>query len=166
MKAALVSSIESIHWISSKQRHGPEALDLERTLSRKVATVTTFLTVRETAELLGVSAHTLRYYEREGLVTVPRQGSERLYGPAELDRLRFLLVLRGTGMGMAGLREYIALAEQGQATVAQRRKLLVTHEQSVLAQQRQLEEHLQAIGHKIHRYDTECDCGPGQKARR
>ncbi len=97
------------------------------------------LSISQAAERCGVSADTLRYYEREGL--------------------RFLLVLRGTGMGMAGLREYVALVEQGTATVAARREKLVAHEQHVLAQQRQLEEHLQAIRHKIRRYDTECGCG-------
>lgn len=117
------------------------------------------LSISQAAEWCGVSADTLRYYEREGLVTVPRHGTQREYGPAELERLRFLLVLRGTGMGMAGLREYVALAKQGQGTVAERRALLVAHEQHVLAQQKQLEVYLQAIRQKLHRYDAECGCG-------
>ena len=118
------------------------------------------LTITQAADLLGVSPDTLRYYEREGLVDVPRRGSAaREYGPAQLERLRFLLVLRGTGMGMAGLREYVALVNQGADAVARRRELLVAHQQAVLARQRELEGHLRAIRDKIERYDGQCGCG-------
>lgn len=74
------------------------ALDLERTRRRSVNLVPPTepvteptLPIREAAALLGVSAHTLRYSEREGLLGVPRTaGGERLYSEAELGRLRFL----------------------------------------------------------------------------
>lgn len=111
------------------------------------------LPIREAAALLGVSAHTLRYYEREGLLGVPRTaGGERLYGDAELARLRFLLHLRGTGMGMAGLREYVALSEQGEATVDARRGLLLRHEAAVLARLDALQADLAAVRRKIALY--------------
>lgn len=111
------------------------------------------LPIREAAALLGVSAHTLRYYEREGLLGVPRvAGGKRLYGEAELARLRFLLHLRGTGMGMAGLREYVALTERGEATVDARRELLLRHEAAVLARLGDLQADLTAIRRKIALY--------------
>lgn len=111
------------------------------------------LPIREAAARLGVSAHTLRYYEREGLLGVPRAaGGERLYGEAELARLRFLLHLRGTGMGMAGLREYVALTEQGETTVDARRELLLRHEAAVLARLEDLQADLTAVRRKIALY--------------
>ncbi|GBF05629.1 transcriptional regulator, MerR family [Deinococcus aerius] len=114
------------------------------------------LPIREAAALLGVSAHTLRYYEREGLLTVPRAaGGERRYTERELDMLRFLLRLRATGMGMAGLRDYVALARQGDGTVAARRELLVRHEQAVVARLEALQADLEAIRHKIEKYDRQ-----------
>ena len=112
------------------------------------------LSIRETAEALGISAHTLRYYEREGLLSVPRTaGGERQYGPRELDPLRFLLHLRGIGVNMAGLREYVALVRQGDGTVAARRALLSQHEEAVNAQLGALETALHAIRRKIAKYD-------------
>lgn len=114
------------------------------------------LPIQEAAALLGVSAHTLRYYEREGLLTVPRAaGGERRYTERELEMLRFLLRLRGTGMGMAGLRDYVALARQGDGTVAARRELLVRHEQAVVARLEALQADLEAIRHKIEKYDRQ-----------
>ncbi|MDV6373857.1 MerR family transcriptional regulator [Deinococcus arenicola] len=112
------------------------------------------LPIRKAAELLGVSAHTLRYYEREGLLDVPRtEGGERLYGERELAALRFLFHLRGVGVNMAGLREYVALVRQGDGTVTVRRELLVRHEQAVNAQLETLATALHAIRRKIEKYD-------------
>ena len=114
------------------------------------------LPIHEAAALLGVSAHTLRYYEREGLLTVPRAaGGERRYTERELETLRFLLRLRGTGMGMAGLREYVTLARQGDGTVAARRDLLLRHEQAVTARLEALQADLLAIRRKIETYDRQ-----------
>lgn len=104
--------------------------------------------------MLGVSAHTLRYYEREGLLSVPRAaGGERQYGPRELETLRFLLHLRGIGVNMAGLREYVTLVRQGDGTVAARRALLARHEEAVNAQLGALETALHAIRRKREKYD-------------
>ncbi len=113
------------------------------------------LPIHEAAALLGVSAHTLRYYEREGLLTVPRAaGGKRRYTERELETLRFLLRLRGTAMGMAGLREYVALA-QGDGTVAARRDLLLRHEGAVTARLEALQADLLAIRRKIETYDRQ-----------
>ena len=121
-----------------------------------MSTPFTPLSISEAAATLGVSPDTLRYYEREGLVKVPRQGRVRQYGPAQLERLRFLFVLRGTGMSMAGLREHVALVEQGPVTLPQRREMLVAQERLVQAQHARLDDHLKAVRLKLHRYDTEC----------
>lgn len=121
------------------------------------AVLTSDLTIRQAAAALGVSAHTLRYYEREGLVSVPRQASgERLYSALALQRLKFLIHLRGTGMNMQGLREYVALVEQGEDTLAERLELLRQHEQAVMHQLEELEKHLVGIRHKIANYDRIC----------
>lgn len=112
------------------------------------------MTIRQAADALGVSAHTLRYYEREGLVDVPRQASgERLYSAPAIQRLQFLIHLRGTGMSMRGLREYIGLVEQGESTLSERLELLRQHERVVLSQLEELQQHLAGIRHKIQNYD-------------
>ncbi|GGQ97105.1 MerR family transcriptional regulator [Deinococcus ruber] len=110
--------------------------------------------IREVAQQLGVSAHTLRYYEREGLLSVPRADSlQRRYGAREVELLRFLLALRGTGMPIALMRRYMELAHAGESTVTERRALLTEHQRAVTAQISALQADLDAIGRKITLYD-------------
>ncbi|MHA0041141.1 MerR family transcriptional regulator [Deinococcus sp. PEB2-63] len=117
------------------------------------------LSIQEAAARLGVSPHTLRYYDREGLLDVPRaSGGERRYSERELTLLRFLLHLRGTGMGMAGLRAYMALVREGEHTAPERRALLVAHEHEVEARLIELQADLGAIRAKIARYDAHLGC--------
>ncbi len=108
------------------------------------------LSIREAAEVLSVSAHTLRYYERVGLLGVPRAASQhRRYSARELEALRFLLRLRATGMPIAAIRQYVTLAGQGESTTAQRTALLLAHRADVLAQMERLRGDLAAIEHKL-----------------
>jgi DNA-binding transcriptional MerR regulator len=87
------------------------------------------LTVQEAAERTGVSAHTLRYYEREGLIpSVPRASSgHRRYGELELDWIRFVSRLRDTGMAIGEIRRYTSLVLAGSGTLAERIDLLEAH---------------------------------------
>ncbi|WP_425145531.1 MerR family transcriptional regulator [Deinococcus sp.] len=113
------------------------------------------------ARQLGVSAHTLRYYEREGLLDVPRRAStQRRYSETELGLLRFLLALRATGMPMSLIRRYMALVRAGEETVSGRRELLELHQQAVNAQLVTLQDNLKAIEAKIEKYDRTSGCAP------
>ena len=110
----------------------------------------TSLTIREAAETLSVSAHTLRYYERAGLLGVPRTPSQhRRYTGRELEMLRFLLRLRATGMPIAAVRRYVELAARGESTTAERTELLLAHRADVLAQMERLRADLAAIEFKL-----------------
>ena len=82
---------------------------------------------------LGVSAHTLRYYERIGLVEIPRDevGHRRFAAPA-VRRLVFLTRMRASGMPISDLRHYVALVDAGQHTVPERLDALLTAPQEVL----------------------------------
>ena len=112
------------------------------------------LSIGEAALRLGVSAHTLRYYERVGLLEVPRlRSTQRRYGPQELEWLRFLLALRATGMPMQLIRRYVGLVRTGENTVTERRALLLEHQRAVKAQIAALHESLGAIERKIQWYD-------------
>jgi len=112
------------------------------------------LGIGEVAARLGVSVHTLRYYERAGLIDVPRQeGGVRRYSGREVELLRFLLALRATGMPIALIRRYIGLARLGDTSETERRALLVEHRENVLARIEALGTDLGAIERKIERYD-------------
>ena len=112
------------------------------------------LSIREAASRLGASVHTLRYYAREGLLSVPRLDSaQRCYSPADLELLRFLLALRATGMPMVLLR-------LGEATVSEQRDLLPEHGRAVVARIAALQGNLSAIEHKTEKYDRMGGCAP------
>ncbi|MGQ7937808.1 MerR family transcriptional regulator [Paraburkholderia sp. D1E] len=114
------------------------------------------LTIGEVAGTIGVSTHTLRYYEQAGLIrAVGRtQAGHRLYSPADLDWLRFLMRLKATGMPIAGMQAFAALRAEGQSTVGERRDMLVAHRDTVLAQIAELQSNLGAIIDKIAYYET------------
>ena len=111
------------------------------------------LGVAEAARLLGLSPHTLRYYEREGLVRPARNASGyRGYSAADLRRLIFLTRMRVSGMTMADLRRYVALANQGPATEPERRQIMLAHRDQVRQRLRELTVALEATEYKIATY--------------
>lgn len=116
------------------------------------------VSIATVAEATGVSAHTLRYYEREGLMLAPidrASSSHRRYTEADIAWVRFLTRLRTTGMPIAGIRRYTELVRVGESTVPQRRELLVEHRERVRAQLEEITASLRAIDHKIDIYDKE-----------
>lgn len=115
------------------------------------------LTVAETADLIDVSAHTLRYYERIGLVDVPRSASgQRRYDKRALARVVFLTRLRLSGMSIADITSYIQLVEEGDGTVDARLALLHAHRAKVRRQRDELDFALSVIDYKITTYGGRC----------
>lgn len=111
------------------------------------------LTIAEAADALGVSAHTLRYYERIGLVAVPRDGAgKRVYDAASMRRLVFLTRMRLSGMAMRDLQHYVELVDAGEATVPERLDLLLEHRDTIRQQLRELQLSLAATEYKIAAY--------------
>jgi DNA-binding transcriptional MerR regulator len=113
------------------------------------------LTIGQVAALIGVSAHTLRYYEQAGLLLpVGRtDAGHRLYAPADLDWLQFVMRLKATGMPVAGMQAFAALRAQGDATFGARREMLAGHRDAVLARIAELQTSLAAITDKIAFYE-------------
>lgn len=111
------------------------------------------LTVREAARLVGLSAHTLRYYEKEGLVHPGRSASgHRVYSDADVRRLVFLTRMRLSGMTIAELRRYVGLVERGASSEAERRAIMLARRERILEQIRQLSLALEATEFKLASY--------------
>ncbi|HEX7934764.1 MAG TPA: MerR family transcriptional regulator [Paraburkholderia sp.] len=115
------------------------------------------LTIGQVAETIGVSTHTLRYYEQAGLIrAVGRtQAGHRLYSPADLDWLQFVMRMKATGMPIARMQAFAALRAEGPPTVGARRDMLVAHRDAVLARIAGLQTSLGAIIDKIAYYEGE-----------
>jgi len=113
------------------------------------------LTIAEAAAATGLTPHTLRYYERDGLLldAVERASSgHRRYTERDLGWIHLLTRLRATGMPIREIREYVELVRQGEGTEPQRMALLEAHRDAVRAQLAEVTEHLAAIEMKIDVY--------------
>lgn len=112
------------------------------------------LTIQQVAALTGLTEHTLRYYERAGLLDpVGRAASgHRRYTTRDIEWITFLTRLRATGMLIRQMQQYAELARRGPATAQERRLLLEAHRQAVLEHLREQEQHLALIEHKIRIY--------------
>ncbi|MFD6244829.1 MerR family transcriptional regulator [Streptomyces roseolus] len=110
--------------------------------------------VAEAARLVGLSTHTLRYYEQEGLVRPARNTSGyRAYSALDLRRLVFLTRMRLSGMTMTDLKRYILLVEQGPETIPERRRIMLDQQDRIKRQIRELGLALEITEYKIRVYD-------------
>ena len=111
--------------------------------------------VQEAANKAGVSAHTLRYYERAGLldpVIRVGAGKHRRYGQGDLLRLEFLKRMRATGMPIQTMRRYVGLLAGGDETLEERKRILQIHRAKVCAHIAEQEDHLRVLDYKIANY--------------
>lgn len=114
------------------------------------------LTIAEAAEQLGLTPHTLRYYERDGLLleSVDRASSgHRRYSESDLTWITLVTRLRSTGMPIREVRAYAELVRQGDGNEEERLALLHAHRERVLAQLAETTEHLKAVDYKIGLYE-------------
>jgi len=116
--------------------------------------MTTGLTIQETAARTGLTAHTLRYYERIGLVwEVDRDGAgHRRYTEDDVGWLLLLTRLRATGMRVRDMLRYAELARNGPATLAARVELLEEQRDRVTARIAELQSDLDLLNYKITAY--------------
>jgi DNA-binding transcriptional MerR regulator len=113
------------------------------------------LSISEAAERTGLSTHTLRYYEREGLMlgNVDRaSSSHRRYSDRDITWVEFLTKLRSTAMPIARVREYVDLVRAGDDSTPARLALLLAHRETVVAQLNEMTHSLAAIDFKIATY--------------
>ena len=120
------------------------------------------ISIAEAAERTGVSVHTLRYYERAGLVvtTVDRTaGGRRRYRQIDLDWIKICTKFRATGMPIRTMRQYAELVLAGRGNEKDRLELLEAHRSDVLTQLAELQESLELIDHKIDVYRGRMEAG-------
>src|ERR1700739_4460036 len=108
-------------------------------------------TIRTMAERCGMTAHTLRYYERVGLIQpVGRaRNGHRRYSEADEAWLNFLHCMRATNMPIRAMQHYAELREIGDSTSEQRRKLLEDHQAEIARQIEELQTAHALLTHKI-----------------
>lgn len=124
------------------------------------------MSIAEAARRTGVSVHTLRYYERAGLVvtTIDRTSSgRRRYRQLDLDWITVCTKLRATGMPIKSIRRYAQLVDAGHGNEQQRLDLLEAHRADVIAKLTELQENLELIDHKLAVYRGRLDAGDADR---
>jgi DNA-binding transcriptional MerR regulator len=116
------------------------------------------LTIQQVAEITGLSEHTLRYYEKIGLIhPISRaDNGHRRYSPDDTGWIDFLNKLRATGMSIQRMQEYAELQRQGEHTLPRRLELLKEHRAEVEAHLDCLYDYLKIIRSKIEYYQEIC----------
>lgn len=111
--------------------------------------------IAEVSEKYGLSVDTLRYYERVGLIpTVHRNGGGiRDYNELDLRRVDFIKCMRGAGLPIEVLIEYMGLVQQGDQTIEARKDILIEQRDLVAARLKEMQKTLDLLDHKIEVYE-------------
>jgi DNA-binding transcriptional MerR regulator len=120
-----------------------------------MTTTDRLFSIGEVSELTGISTHTLRFYEKEGLLVEPiarNAAGRRLFSEQDVGWLRVGSKLRSTGMPLPDIRRYAELVREGAGTVEERFRILRAHEARVREQLADLQDVLSTIEAKVAYY--------------
>ena len=118
------------------------------------------MTISEVSKRYELSADTLRYYERIGLIPpVPRNGSGvRDYDAASLGWVELVKCMRAAGVSIETLIEYNRLFQQGEETLEARKALLVEQRRQLLERMEDMQRSLDRLDQKIEGYEKGLAC--------
>ena len=116
-------------------------------------------TIKQVSERTRLSAHVLRYYEREGLLSHVRRSDSgiRHYTEDDLEWLGLICCLKNTGMSLKQIKAFVDLSAEGKETLQQRCEMLVEHKKNVEAQIAEMYRHLEKVSHKIAYFTKQYD---------
>ena len=109
-------------------------------------------TIQEVSKRTGLTTHTLRYYEKEGLINgVERsQGGFRQYSDEDMEALGLICCLKNTGMSLQEIARFVSLTRQGEHTLKERVELLREHRERVIQRMAEMQCHLDKVTWKLN----------------
>lgn len=112
--------------------------------------------INEVSNKFGLSIHTLRYYDKEGLMPfIGRDKSgNRVFTETDLNWLTMVCCLKDTGMSIKEIKQYADWCMKGTQTIDERKAMLVNHRKQVLKQIEDIKKNLDLIDWKITIYDN------------
>lgn len=117
--------------------------------------------IGEFSKITGISAYTLRYYEKKGLIRVGRDhAGKRDYSEADIEWVKFIKRLKDTGMLLRDIKHYSDLRYEGDATMEERMELLLLHRKSVVEERDRWEGYLRNLDEKIGIYQKRMEGNP------
>jgi DNA-binding transcriptional MerR regulator len=113
------------------------------------------MTIKEICEKSGLTADTLRYYERIGLIPKVNRtaGGIRSYTEYDLNWIGFIKCMRHAGIRVEALIEYVTLFQQGDATIEARKRILINGREQIAARVAEMQNILERLNDKIERYE-------------
>ncbi len=113
------------------------------------------MTISQAAERYGLTADTLRYYEKQGLIpAVTRTASGlRDYAPGDLRWVEFIRCMRGAGVSIEALAEYVTLFQEGSGSIARRKEILVGERGKIAGRIAELQAALDRLDRKLDGYE-------------
>lgn len=111
--------------------------------------------IAEVVEKYGVSADTLRYYERIGLLPRVRRNASgiRDYGEEDCARISFVKCMRGANVSIEALIEYMQLFDRGDETLKARKEILIEQREEARKRLERIQAGLDRLDYKIAHYD-------------
>lgn len=118
-------------------------------------------TISEAAKTMNITTHTIRYYDKEGLLPfVERTKSGiRYFSENDLEGLALINCLKSTGMPIKEIKLFVDWVVEGDSTLKQRYDMFVERKESVLRQISELQKALERIDYKCWYYKTALDAG-------
>jgi len=112
--------------------------------------------IGEFSKIVGVSEHTLRYYEKEGLIKVNRdENNVRVYSDKDKLWVETLLHLKKSGMSLKDMKQFIMWGYMGDETMEERLALLKNHRKKVVEEFEKIRQSLEFLDTKINFYENE-----------
>lgn len=113
--------------------------------------------IKEVSKETGITAYTLRYYEKEGLLPFVKrdQSGNRVYDEESMEWLHFILALRSTGMPLTEIKQYVDWYQEGESTLTLRKQMMLNHKAKVEEELRQMYKYLEQINYKLALYDLQ-----------
>lgn len=113
------------------------------------------MTIAEVAKKFEISADTLRYYERIGLLPPVRRnsGGIRDYSEQDTNWVNFIKCMRGAGLSIESLAEYVALFAEGPSTVTARKEILIEQRNRLASRIEEMQKVLEHLDGKIDGYE-------------
>lgn len=113
------------------------------------------MTIAQVIEKYNISADTLRYYEKKGLIPPVRRtpGGIRDYSSEDCGWVEFIRCMRDAGVQVEALAEYVKLFQQGDATKEERKNILIEQRQKLVEQLEKIQKCIERLDVKINNYD-------------
>ncbi|WP_160671489.1 MerR family transcriptional regulator [Clostridium sp. C8-1-8] len=111
-------------------------------------------TIKQVAQRTNLSDHTLRYYDREGLMPLLKRSASgiRNYSENDICWIELINCLKNSGMSLGEIKEFMNLCLKGEETCEERKEILQKHKENILSQIERLNNSLGIIDYKLDHY--------------